>query len=186
MRQAYVAAGSVSRAVAGAWPSSTRTCSTSATAEARAVSRWLANSDVTLAAYHRCPCLFGICGSPGANCATFSGVPEDDAQSPIADGPAPGAEADAPSPPAAEADRAPPSAAPPARLRVSGRLIFAAGATVIAVLVVILAARQAHRRAATTTDGTSRGSGAAIRAPEGPGLAGATDSGVRLTGFVVD
>ncbi|HMG22456.1 MAG TPA: carboxypeptidase-like regulatory domain-containing protein, partial [Kofleriaceae bacterium] len=32
----------------------------------------------------------------------------------------------------------------------------------------------------------ARGSGAALRAPEGPQLSGSTDNGVRLTGFVVD
>jgi len=97
-------------------------------------------------------------------------VPDDDAGAPIADG----------SPPP---DR-PPDAPGPARGR-RGALLVAAGVTAIAAVGMVVLARRpdapVHGPAAP-----ARGSGAALRAPENPQLAPPADTGVRLTGFVVD
>ncbi len=64
-------------------------------------------------------------------------------------------------------------------------LLIAAGVTAIAVGATGLLARRRHAPAPAFTS-PARGSGAALRAPEGPQLAPPEDTGVRLTGFVVD
>jgi Carboxypeptidase regulatory-like domain len=84
-----------------------------------------------------------------------------------------------------------PSAAEPSpqlarrrRVRLAAAVGFAVIAAV-AVLVLVIVQRPHAGRPAEV--GARRdGGGAAFRAPEGPQLAGATASGVRLTGFVVD
>ncbi|HMG23275.1 MAG TPA: hypothetical protein VK607_18200, partial [Kofleriaceae bacterium] len=53
------------------------------------------------------------------------------------------------------------------------------------MIAMVLVARRAQAPGSGASGG-ARGSGAALRAPEGPQLSGNADNGVRLTGFVVD
>jgi len=90
---------------------------------------------------------------------------------------------------AATDQAADPSAAEPSpqlarRRRV--RLAAAVGLAVIGVVAVLVIVQRPHAARPAEPGARRDGGGAAFRAPEGPQLAGATASGVRLTGFVVD
>ncbi|MBL0213172.1 MAG: carboxypeptidase regulatory-like domain-containing protein [Myxococcales bacterium] len=113
----------------------------------------------------------------------------------------PAAEAPPPEAPVADApatDRAKLSdaaeSAPPAtgsgtavRSRRGVRIAVLAGVAVLVIVGAVLVAKGRHRAAtAVVADDKHDGGGAAIRAPEGPGLPGLPATGVRLTGFVID
>ena len=102
------------------------------------------------------------------------------------DGPAP--EPDATPAPEPDAKSAPPEGSgtalpPPRSLRIP---ILGAVAIVVILAVVVLVARNRRHRDPGTAPEIHDGSGAAIRAPEGPTLPGTPRTGVRLTGFVID
>jgi hypothetical protein len=115
-------------------------------------------------------------------------VPDDDPGGPIADGSPPPEAGDR------DPDRAPPPppdppgdpVSPPAwPARSWRRVILGAGVAAVGLVALVVLARRPHAPAPVAAP-PARGSGAALRAPEGPQLAPPADTGVRLTGFVVD